>query len=114
MTKRKSFTDAQRLKIFLHHKGECHLCKRKIAPGEAWEVEHDKAKGLQGTDDLPNTKPAHIDCHAHKTRQDVAIMRKADRQGKKHLGLRKSRNPLPGSRGSKFRKRMDGTVEIRK
>lgn len=83
--KRKSFTDAQRTKIFLHHGGKCHLCGLKIAHGEPWEVEHEKAKGLQGTDDLENTKPAHIDCHAGKTKRDVAIMRKADRQGKKNI-----------------------------
>jgi 5-methylcytosine-specific restriction endonuclease McrA len=92
--KRKSFTDAQRLKIFLHHGGKCHLCGVKIAHGEDWEVEHDKAKGLQGTDDLENTKPAHIDCHAGKTKKDVAIMRKADRQGKKHLGLTRPRKKI--------------------
>jgi 5-methylcytosine-specific restriction enzyme A len=114
MTRRKSFTDAQRLKVYHGADGICHLCGRKIEPGEAFHVEHPKALGLGGTNDLSNLLPAHVDCHAGKTRQDVAIMRKADRQGKKHLGLKKSRNPLPGSRGSKFRKRMDGTVEIRK
>jgi 5-methylcytosine-specific restriction enzyme A len=112
VVKRKSFTASQRLKIFLAEDGRCHICGLKIAPGEPWQVDHIKPLGLGGCDE--HVAPAHIDCHAGKTRQDVAIMRKADRQGKKHLGLKKSRNPLPGSRGSKFRKRMDGTVEIRK
>lgn len=113
MSKRKSFTDAQRLKIFLAASGKCHLCDRKINEGEPWEVEHRKALGLSGTNDLDNLLPAHVDCHAGKTRQDVAIMRKADRQGKKHLGLKKSRNPIPGGRGTKWKRKMDGTVEKR-
>jgi hypothetical protein len=28
----------------------------------------------------------------------------------KHLGLKKSKNPLPGSKGSKWKKKMDGSV----
>lgn len=82
---RKSFTGAQRLKIFLAADGVCHLCSRKIADGEPWEVEHVKALGLSGTNEAANLRPAHVDCHAGKTKKDVAIMRKADRQGKKNI-----------------------------
>ena len=91
---RKSFTGAQRLKIFLAADGVCHLCERKIAEGEPWQVEHVKALGLSGTNDAANLSPAHVDCHAGKTKQDVAIMRKADRQGKKHLGLTRPRKKI--------------------
>lgn len=104
----------ERLKIFLAADGICHLCERKIAPGEPWHDEHVKAKGLGGSNDLKNRKPAHIDCHAGKTRRDVAIMRKADRQGKKHLGLRaRPRQVIPGSKNSRFKKKIDGSVVLR-
>lgn len=105
---------SERLKIFLAADGICHICKRKIVLGEDWHDEHVKPKGLKGSNDLSNRRPAHIDCHAGKTRRDVAIMRKADRQGKKHLGLRpRSRQIMPGSKASRFKKKIDGSVVLR-
>ncbi len=104
---------AERLKIFLAADGICHICGRKIALGEDWHDEHVKPKGLKGSNDLSNRRPAHIDCHAGKTRRDVAIMRKADRQGKKHLGLKRAKRPIPGSRASKWKCKIGGGVERR-
>jgi 5-methylcytosine-specific restriction endonuclease McrA len=113
LTKRLTITPKRRAEIFRDAGGVCHLCSRKIAPGESWEVEHPKAIGLGGADDASNWRPAHVDCHAGKTRHDVKIMRKADRQSKAHAGVKKTRNPMPGSRKSRFKRRMDGTVEQR-
>lgn len=104
---------SERLKIFLAADGICHICGRKIALGEDWHDEHVKPKGLKGSNDLSNRRPAHIDCHAGKTRRDVAIMRKADRQGKKHLGLKRAKRPMPGSRASKWKCKIGGGVERR-
>lgn len=104
---------SERLKIFLAADGICHICGRKIAPGEDWHDEHVKPKGLKGSNDLSNRRPAHIDCHAGKTRRDVAIMRKADRQGKKHLGLKRNKRPMPGSRASPWKCKIGGGVERR-
>lgn len=107
-------TSLERAKVFRANGGVCYLCDRKIAPGEKWEVEHIKAKGLGGSNDPDNLRPAHIDCHAGKTRRDVAIMRKADRQGKKHLGIKRRKGPpMPGTKASGWKKRIDGTVERR-
>lgn len=53
-------------------------------------------------------------CHAIKTGADVAEKSKVARVRKKHLGIAKPKRPMPGSRASKWRKRMDGTVERRK
>ena len=103
----------ERAKIFRDNDGICHICTRKIAVGEPWHDEHVKPKGLKGSNDLSNRKPAHIDCHAGKTRQDVAIMRKADRQLKRHVGVKRTSHPMPGSRKSKFKKHVDGSVSIR-
>lgn len=111
--KRVSITPKRRAEIFRDAGGICHLCDRKIAYGEPWDVEHPKALGLGGADDATNWKPAHVDCHAGKTRNDIRIMRKADRQMKSHTGIKRSKNPMPGSRASGLRKRMDGTVEKR-
>jgi 5-methylcytosine-specific restriction endonuclease McrA len=110
LTKRTTITPKRRAEVFRDAGGICHLCSRKIAPGEPWDVEHPKAIGLGGADDKTNWLPAHKDCHAGKSREDIRIMRKADRQMKKAIGVKTSRNPLPGGKRSKWKKRMDGTV----
>lgn len=111
MSKRPKWTAKQRAEIFRDNKGECYLCERKIAPGEAWEAEHPKARGLGGSDKQEDMRPVHIDCHEPKTKADVAIMRKADRQAKAHLGLKaKSGRPIPGSKASGWKKTMSGEV----
>ena len=111
MAKRATITPKRRAEIFRDADGICHLCSRRIGLGETWEVEHPKAIGLGGADDSTNWLPAHVDCHAGKTRNDVRIMRKADRQMKAATpGVKTTRNPLPGSRKSKWKRRMDGTV----
>lgn len=89
MTPRPSISAARRAAIFRDAGGICHLCTRKIAQGEPWEVEHVKARGLGGSDGSDNLKPAHIDCHAGKTRKDRAIMADADRALIRHVGLKK-------------------------
>jgi 5-methylcytosine-specific restriction protein A len=89
MTSRPSFSPHRRAAIFRDAHGICHLCTRKIAPGESWEVEHVKARGLGGSDENDNLRPAHIDCHAGKTRKDRAIMADADRALIRHVGLKK-------------------------
>ena len=110
--KRTTITPKRRAEIFRDAGGICHLCSRKIAHGEPWEVEHPKAIGLGGADDASNWKPAHVDCHAGKTRQDVRIMRKADRQMKAQFGVKKSRNPIPGSKNTRWKRTIDGrTIE---
>jgi 5-methylcytosine-specific restriction enzyme A len=63
------------------------LCGRKIAPGEPWHIEHMKARGLGGKDSDDNLRPAHIDCHAGKTKKERAIMADADAALLKHCGL---------------------------
>lgn len=86
---RPSFSAARRAAIFRDNDGVCHICTRKIAAGESWQVEHVKARGLQGADTDDNLRPAHVDCHAGKTRKDRAIMAEADRALIRHVGLKK-------------------------
>lgn len=91
MKPRETITRHRRAAIFRDNDGICHICTRRIFPGEAWHVEHVKARGLQGGDDDSNLKPAHVDCHAGKTRKDREIMADADRALIRHVGLKPKR-----------------------
>lgn len=102
-TPRPSFSAARRAAIFRDNDGVCHICTRKIAAGEPWQVEHVKARGLQGPDTDDNLRPAHVDCHAGKTRKDRAIMADADRALLRHVGLKPKPKQKIRSRG--FEKR---------
>lgn len=52
-------------------------------------------------------------CHGFKTRtRDIPIAAKTLRQQDKAAGIRK-RSTMPGSRKSKFKRKMDGTVVLR-
>jgi 5-methylcytosine-specific restriction protein A len=97
MTPRPTISAARRAAIFRDNGGVCYLCERKIAPGEHWHVEHVKARGLGGSDSDENLRPAHVDCHAPKTRKDRAIMADADRALIRHVGL-KTRSRAWGKR----------------
>lgn len=88
---RKSLTRNQRAELFLEHGGICYLCGCIInaGRGEAWEVEHVQAREISGRDDWANLRPAHVDCHKVKTKEDKAIIAKCNRVRNKHLGIRK-------------------------
>jgi 5-methylcytosine-specific restriction endonuclease McrA len=80
----------KRLAIFEAAHGLCHLCGLRIQAGDKWEVEHVRAIGLLGEDTVANMAPAHVDCHAIKTKADVANIAKCKRVKAKHHGIRKS------------------------
>ncbi|MEI6439017.1 MAG: HNH endonuclease signature motif containing protein [Alphaproteobacteria bacterium] len=77
---RKSLTPKQRLEVLLAFNGRCAKCREKIAG--AFEVDHVKARGLGGLNDLSNYEPLHPACHAGKTPGDVRRIAKAKRQAK--------------------------------
>src|SRR5215470_11881172 len=109
---RKHLSSTRRAKIFLNLGGACYLCNGKIGLGEGWDIEHEIPLALGGADDESNWRLAHRKCHKGKTRNDQADIGKARRRERKHIGIRKAQcRPLPGTRASGIRKRMNGTVE---
>lgn len=100
-----------RLRIWERCGGYCMVCDRKLRPGDVWEVDHAKALIDGGENREDNLWVVCKPCHTAKTAFEVAIKSKVYRTKAKHLGIkrRKSR-PIPGSKGSGFRKRMNGTV----
>jgi 5-methylcytosine-specific restriction enzyme A len=108
---RKSLTAKERLRLFTLHGGVCHLCGQAIdGTREKWDVEHVVAWALTRDDSDENRRPAHVACHKVKTVEDVGRVAKAKRQEAKYRGAHRSRSPMPGSKRSIWKKRMDGTV----
>jgi hypothetical protein len=103
----------RRLRIFEAGKGICILCEQRIKAGDTWTVEHIRALALGGADEDANCGPAHEQCRRIKDKADVAAIAKSKRMKIAHFGGRLSRNPLPGSRASKWKRKMNGTVVLR-
>jgi 5-methylcytosine-specific restriction endonuclease McrA len=103
-----------RLRIFEAHGGICHLSGRRILAGEPWDCDHVVALVNGGEHRETNLAPALRDKHREKTALDVAEKSAVRRKQMKSLGIApKKGRPMPGSKASGFRRRMDGTVERR-
>jgi 5-methylcytosine-specific restriction endonuclease McrA len=86
-----------RVRVFLAHNGICHISKRPIRVGEAWELEHVKPLSMGGEHREGNLAPALVGAHREKTAREATERAKADRMRLKHLGIYpKSRRPLKG------------------
>jgi len=102
-----------KLRLFEAANGRCQQCTRKIGPGAPFDYDHIKPLILGGEHRETNLQVLCKPCHAVKTKADTGAKSKVADTAKKHLGLAKPKNPMPGSRQSKWRRRMDGTVERR-
>jgi 5-methylcytosine-specific restriction endonuclease McrA len=108
--KRKTVSTKARVALFQKHGGMCHICGGKINVGEGWELEHIIPFALGGEDEEHNWALAHTKCHKAKTKDDVATIAKAKRREARHIGAKKSKSPMPFGKGSKFKRKMDGTI----
>lgn len=64
-----------------------------------------------GKNDLENCMVIRFCCHALKTKtKDMPIITKIRREDKRRKGFERRKNKIAGSKGSGFRKKMNGTV----
>lgn len=101
-----------RLRVFERYNGICYLSGRKIMPGDKWQLEHPLAIINGGENRESNLAPALVEPHKVKTAEDMAQKSKDYRVRAKHNGIKKP-SRFPGSRDSKFKKKMDGSVVLR-
>jgi len=96
------------------YEGRCACCGIATGGPAGLEWDHLLPLELGGSDTIDNLQPLCRGCHKAKSAKDIRDIRKAERQRQRAAGIpRQTRNPLPGSRASGLRKRMDGTVERR-
>ena len=112
---RRKLSTTQRLALFLAAQGQCQACGWRLTPGQRWEVDHIVPMSLGGRHQADNLQVLCAACHGSKTNlHDRPVLSKAKRLQSRHLGAVRSRTTIPGSRRSKWRKRMDGTVVLRR
>lgn len=98
-----------RVRVFEAKGGRCHRCTRKIGPGDKWTLEHVNALINGGENRESNLDITCEWCLPGKNAEDVREKSIVARKKAKHIGAKKPKRPW-----SKYRKRMDGTVELRK
>ena len=110
--RRPSFSTSFRLSLFLEGNGSCASCNTKIAAGQAWDIDHILPIALGGTNEANNLQLLCRACHRSKTAQsDIPRIAKTKRLKAKHLGARsQSHRPMPGSKSSQWKRKMDGSV----
>lgn len=110
-TYRRPLSARRRLQAWERTGGLCVVCDLRIdGVRERWIAEHIRALELGGADELENMGPAHAVCGRRKTRDDHARAAQAKRQKIRHLGAYVTKNALPGSRASAFKRKINGTV----
>lgn len=110
-TRRKSMSASRRLRIFETHRGLCCLCGLRIdGTRDKWFVEHLRALELGGADDDANCGPAHWHHKSEKDAADHAAAAKAKRVKERHIGLSRTKTPMPCGKNSPFKRTMDGRV----
>lgn len=99
-----------RLRVFDRYSGVCHFSGRKIRAGDIWHCDHIVPLIEGGQHKESNLAPILLEPHKRKTREEMALKAKIYRKKAAHLGLKKSRNPMMGSKASGWKRKMDGTV----
>ena len=110
MSNRQEFSVKTRRAAYVRSDGVCE-CGCGVEFGkERVEYDHVQACDLGGDNSLENCKALRQSCHKAKTRRDMVHIKKARRGERDRLGLGRKKSSFPGSRNSRFKKAVDGTV----
>lgn len=101
-----------KLRIFERYGGLCYKTGVRLLPGR-FAYDHIVALIDGGSHSEDNLAPIAIQPHKEKTAQEAGVRKTVRKKKAKHLGLKKSKNPLPGGKNSKYKKLMSGKVVLR-
>lgn len=112
--KRIEFSAKVRLAAWERSGGLCECgCQVKILPGDGPEYDHRVEAVLGGEATLQNCVVLRRRCHQAKTSARAPVLAKTRRLEKAASGIRPRKVVIPGSKASKWRKKIDGSVERR-
>ena len=100
------------IRLFEAARAMCQNCAVKLKPGN-WHLDHHIRLKDGGANREANLRVLCEPCHREKTGQENKDQAKANRIKARTYGIKKPGPPMPGSRASKWKKKLDGTVELR-
>jgi 5-methylcytosine-specific restriction endonuclease McrA len=104
-----------KLRVFQAYDGVCPKCSRQLQPRK-WECDHIVALINGGENRESNLQPlCKSPCHSQKTKVDAAEKSRVYRRAAAHLGIKRRKGPpMPGSKESGWKRKIDGTLERRR
>ena len=107
---RREFTKATKLMAWTRCGGKCESCGIKLGVGKH-EFHHNDGCTFGGGNESRNCVVLCVGCHRNITSAQAPVIAKSNRQRNKHIGIKKADGrPMPGSKASGLKKKMDGTV----
>ena len=105
------FTKKTKLEAWSRSGGNCEGCTARLYPGR-FDYDHVIPTELGGPATLENCAVLCSACHRKKTGQiDIPTIAKSNRVRASHLKLKQPKGrPIPGSKRSGYKRKMDGTV----
>ncbi len=108
---RREFSAKVKVAAYERSQGRCEGCGSVLHVGR-FAYDHQIPDGLGGEPTLENCMVLCTSCHGAKTAgADVPRIATMKRQKAKHLGAKTTSRPIPGSKASGIRRRMNGKVE---
>lgn len=102
---------ACKLRVLDRQDNKCALTGQEFCAGGNIEFDHRIPLWLGGENRESNLQAVLSEPHKKKTQVEAGVRAKVNRQKKKHLLGRKAKGkPMPGSKASKWKRKMDGTV----
>lgn len=125
MSKRASSNELRRAAVARHSKDHpliegrqvmyCATCDAQIDLEISWwELDHRIPLALGGSNEPDNLQVLCGHCHKQKTRtKDIPTIAKVTRTREKQQGVRRTSKPMPGSKRSGWKHKMNGDWERR-
>ncbi len=110
---RRAFTRTVKLAAWERSGGCCEDCGRKIFPGDGPEYDHIIADEHGGDNSLKNCQVLCVWCHKPKTRADMKVTVRGRKARARHAGADKPKRDMPGSRASKWKRKVGGEWVLR-
>jgi 5-methylcytosine-specific restriction protein A len=101
-----------RMRVYEARGGKCACCGVPIA-GKPWEIDHSIPLIHGGKNRESNLQPLLTEHHRIKTHADVQTKARTARIKAAHLGVKAKGRPMPGSKASKFKRKINGQVVLR-
>lgn len=92
-----------RARVFLRNKGTCQGCTRKLAAGDKHECDHIEPIIAGGENRERNLQTLCSWCHVAKTRREVAAKARTARIFSRHIGIKRAKALIPGSRATNWK-----------
>lgn len=107
---RREFSAKVKVAAFERCGGLCEQCSRKLYTADI-NYDHEIPDQLGGEPALENCRVLCRACHGTKTaKRDVPTIAKAKRRERAHAGIKRASRPMPGTRASGWKRKLDGSV----